>query len=72
MKGFSPKTLWDDIRRFDATITIAIHGMVTFLLDQPRRPDEADNPLRVVYMGPLTRHQEFAERFGCASTPPTG
>ena len=65
VKGFSPKTLWDDIRRFEATITIAIHGMVTFLLDQPRRPDEADNPLRVVYMGPLTRHQEFAERFGC-------
>jgi len=65
VKGFSAKTLWDDIRRFEATITIAIHGMVTFLLDQPPRPDEADNPLRVVYMGPLTRHREFAERFGC-------
>jgi len=65
VKGFSPKTLWDDIRSFEATITIAIHGMVTFLLDQPPRPDEADNPLRVVYMGPLTRHQEFAQRFGC-------
>ena len=64
-KGFSSKTFWDDIRRFDATITIAIHGMVSFLLDQPPRPDDADNPLRVVYMGPLTRHREFAGRFGC-------
>jgi hypothetical protein len=64
-KGFSSKTFWDDIRRFDATITIAIHGMVSFLLDQPPRPDDAENPLRVVYMGPLTRHREFAERFGC-------
>jgi crotonobetaine/carnitine-CoA ligase len=64
-KGFSSTTFWDDVRRFDATITIAIHGMVSFMLDQPVRADDADNPLRVVYMGPLTRHQEFAERFGC-------
>ena len=53
------------MRRFEATITIAIHGMVSFMLDQPVRADDADNPLRVVYMGPLTRHDEFAERFGC-------
>ena len=65
VKGFSPKTLWDDIRRFEATITIAIHGMVTSCSTSRRAADEADNPLRVVYMGPLARHQEFAERFGC-------
>ena len=59
-KGFSSTTFWDDVRRFEATITIAIHGMVTFMLDQPVAPDDADNPLRVVYMGPLTRHEEFA------------
>ena len=64
-KGFSSTTFWDDVRRFEATITIAIHGMVSFMLDQPVREDDADNPLRVVYMGPLTRHDEFAERFGC-------
>jgi carnitine-CoA ligase len=63
-KGFSPRTFWDEVRRFDATITIAIHGMVTFLLDQPPSPDDRDNPLQTVYMGPLTRHKEFAERFG--------
>jgi carnitine-CoA ligase len=64
--GFSPKTFWDDVRRFDATMTIAIHGMVTFMLDQPPSLDDADNPLRVVYMGPLSRHKEFGERFGCS------
>jgi carnitine-CoA ligase len=63
-KSFSASRFWDDVRRFEATITIAIHGMVTFMLDQPARPDDADNPLRTVYMGPLTRHHEFAERFG--------
>ncbi len=63
-KSFSASRFWDDVRRFEATITIAIHGMVTFMLDQPGRGDDAENPLRTVYMGPLIRHKEFAERFG--------
>ncbi len=63
-KGFNPRTFWDDVRRFEATITIAIHGMVIFLLDQPPSPEDRNHTLRVVYMGPLSRHKEFAERFG--------
>ena len=63
-KGFSTKTFWDDVRRFGATITIAIHGMVSVMLDRPPAPDDVDNPLRTVYMGPLHRSKEFAERFG--------
>ena len=34
------------------------------MLDRPPSPDDADNPLRTVYMGPLLRAKEFAERFG--------
>jgi crotonobetaine/carnitine-CoA ligase len=63
-KGFSASRFWDDVRRFDATVTIAIHGMVTFMLNQPTRDDDADNPLRTVYMGPLSQHKEFARRYG--------
>jgi crotonobetaine/carnitine-CoA ligase len=63
-KGFNPRTFWDDVRKFDATITIAIHGMVIFLLDQPPSPEDRNHTLRTVYMGPLSRHKEFAERFG--------
>jgi carnitine-CoA ligase len=62
--GFSTKSFWDDVRRFEATITIVIHGMVSVMLDRPPSPDDADNPLRTVYMGPLLRPKEFAERFG--------
>ena len=43
-KGFNPRTFWDDIRRFEATVAIAIHGMVTFLLDQPPRRPTATTP----------------------------
>jgi crotonobetaine/carnitine-CoA ligase len=63
-KGFNPRTFWDDVRKFEATITIAIHGMVIFLLDQPPSPDDRNHTLRTVYMGPLSRHKEFAERYG--------
>jgi len=38
--------------------------MTSFLLDQPPREDDRDHPLRVAYMGPLSRHKEFTERFG--------
>jgi carnitine-CoA ligase len=62
--GFSTKSFWDDVRRYEATITIAIHGMVSVMLDRPPSPDDVDNPLRTVYMGPLLRANEFAERFG--------
>jgi len=62
-KGFSASRFWDDVRRFEATVTIAIHGMVTFMLNQPPLDDDADNPLRVVYMGPLSQHHEFARRY---------
>jgi len=63
-KGFNPRTFWDDVRKFEATITIAIHGMVIFLLDQPASPEDRNHTLRTVYMGPLSRHKEFADRYG--------
>jgi crotonobetaine/carnitine-CoA ligase len=62
--GFDAKRFWDDVRRYGATGTFVIHGMVSFLLAQPPSEHDADNPLRYVYMGPLTRVQEFATRFG--------
>jgi carnitine-CoA ligase len=34
------------------------------MLNQPENPDDADNPLRTVYMGPLSQHEEFARRYG--------
>jgi carnitine-CoA ligase len=62
--GFDAKRFWEDIRHYGATATFVIHGMVSFLLGRPPTDAEADNPLRYVYMGPLTRVGEFAERFG--------
>jgi carnitine-CoA ligase len=62
--AFDAGTFWDIVRRYRATATFVLHGMVSLLLDQPPRDDDADNPLRYVYMGPLARSGEFRARFG--------
>jgi crotonobetaine/carnitine-CoA ligase len=62
--SFDAKSFWDEVRRYGATATFIIHGMVSFLLGQPAAADDADNSLRYVYMGPLTQVETFARRFG--------
>jgi carnitine-CoA ligase len=64
VERFSAKTFLDDSRRLGATATLVLHAMTSFLLAQPRRADDADNPIRVAYMGPLSHTKEFSERFG--------
>jgi carnitine-CoA ligase len=61
--SFDAKSFWDEVRRYGATATFIIHGMVSFLLGQPARETDGDNSLRYVYMGPLTQVEEFARRF---------
>jgi crotonobetaine/carnitine-CoA ligase len=61
--AFNAKSFWDDIRTYGATATFIIHGMVSFLLAQPPSKRDRENPLRFVYMGPLTRVQDFCQRF---------
>lgn len=61
---FHPKTFWEDVHRYKATATAVMHGMISFLLAQPETDRDADNPLKFVYMGPLSRVQEFKKRFG--------
>jgi carnitine-CoA ligase len=64
---FSATHFWDDVRRTGCA-TAAIVGPMTALLHQaPRRPDDADNPLRSVILGPMIREMaDFEARFGVA------
>lgn len=61
---FEPRTFWEDVRRYEATVTFVLHGMIDFLLAQPASPRDTDHSLRYVYLGPLTRSMEFRARFG--------
>jgi len=67
LESFSASRFIDASRRFDATEFNAIGAMLEILMRQPRRDDDADNPLRLCYTGPSPpagRHREIEERFG--------
>jgi carnitine-CoA ligase len=63
---FSASRFFDDCRRYDAVSFNTLGGMISILLKQPRRPDDADNPVRTVLSAgcPPDRWEEFEKRFG--------
>ncbi len=68
---FSASGFLDSARRYGATEFNAIGAMTEILVRQPERPDDADNPLRLAYVGPVPpkeRHLAFERRFGLEMT----
>lgn len=59
---FSASTFWDDVRTHGATIAHGIFSIIPVLMKQPERPDDAQNPARVFYIG--QRNEAFEQRFG--------
>ena len=64
MPKFSVSRFWSDIREHGVTITTFMGAVSVFLFNQPPQPDDADNPLRLVLMGPVPDFwREFEQRF---------
>ena len=64
-ESFKTQFFWDDVRTFDCTVAALIPAMMNWLLDQPPRPEDADNRLRYVAGAPVVpRIEEFKARFG--------
>lgn len=65
---FSVSHYWADVRRFGCTHT-QLMGIAGFLMNAPRAPDDADNPLQWVLMNPvIPDFRDFEERFGVRVT----
>jgi crotonobetaine/carnitine-CoA ligase len=64
--GFDPATWIDDIRRYQATLTIGHGPMLEMVFAQPERPDDADTPLRAFMACPFPTAiaADFERRFG--------
>lgn len=63
--GFSASEFWPTVRRHGITTTTLLGAMAEILQQQPRRDNDADNPLKTAGMSPLaTDVFGFAERFG--------
>ena len=64
VERFDTATYWDSVRNTGVTVAFLLGVMATFLEKRPPRPDDADNPLRLVVMVPLAANAEsFSKRF---------
>ena len=64
-RKFSVSRFWDEIRKYNATGFSYIGEVCRYLMNQPPKPDDADNAIRVV-IGAGLRHEiwkGFKERF---------
>jgi fatty-acyl-CoA synthase len=66
-RRFSASQFLPDIRRFDATYASYVGKPLAYVLAQPERPDDADNPLRTAFGNEGADHHvcRFAARFNC-------
>lgn len=64
-RRFSASGFWDEIRRYGATTFKALGAMIPILMKQPPRPEDADNPVTVVFSAacPVSVWAAFEERF---------
>ena len=62
---FSAGQFWADVRATDCTAAALVGPMTALLASAPEQPDDADNPLRSVILGPMIPEMEkFEQRFG--------
>ena len=62
---FSVSRFWDDIRKYNATAFNYIGEVCRYLMNQPPKPDDSENPVRIV-IGAGLRHEiwkDFKKRF---------
>ncbi|MBW0018165.1 MAG: long-chain-fatty-acid--CoA ligase [Mycobacterium sp.] len=66
-RKFSASGFLPDVRRYGATYANYVGKPLSYVLATPERPDDADNPLRVVYgnEGVPRDVERFGRRFGC-------
>ena len=65
-RRFTKSRLWDITRRHGCTTFTLLGGMTTAIYSEPRRPDDADNPVRFVISAgmPAAIWRDFERRFG--------
>jgi len=64
---FSASGFLSDVRRYGATYANYVGKPLAYVLATPEGPDDADNPLRIVFGNEAGERDtvEFARRFGC-------
>ena len=65
-KRFSASRFWDSLRRYGCTQFNGLGAMIPILMKQPEKPEDADNPVRLVISAacPANLWEAFEKRFG--------
>lgn len=64
-EAFSVADYWADVRNCDANGAVLLGPLAQMLLNQPEKPDDANNPLLTVVMAPVIADVDaFSRRFG--------
>ncbi len=70
---FSASSFWSDVRHHRCEAAALVGPMTALLWSAPELPDDADNPLRSVVLGPMIPEMEqFKKRFGVRVTTTYG
>jgi len=71
---FSASKFWDIIRAEGVTSFTYMGSLLTILMKQPERPDDADNPVRRIQgaPAPIEIYDNFMKRFNIEITEPYG
>jgi crotonobetaine/carnitine-CoA ligase len=67
VERFSASRFWDDVRHFDAQVTMSVFAMIPILLSAPPGPRDHDHPLETFYMGKSALDAALQERFSVRS-----
>lgn len=67
-RKFTKSRLWDICRHYRCTIFSLLGGMIPEIYAVPPRPDDADNPVRLITSSgmPASIWEDFCKRFGVA------
>jgi len=62
---FSASRFWDQIRKTGGTIFNTLGAVAMFLYNQPKKPDDGDNPVRICFAAPMPSAivSDFEDRF---------
>ncbi len=61
---------WDVVRQTGATMALLVGSLPEFIFSRPSQPDDVDNPIRWMALGPMVRDPEaFRKRFGIEEMP---
>jgi len=64
-RRFTKSRLWDVVRHYGCTTFSLVGGIATAVYSEPEKPDDSDNPVRMVVSGgmPLAIWEAFEKRF---------